>query len=53
YFTKTKAIALKRQLWTDNTSIIELKETETQDIDTLEDWTIAEMKFKLLNDPKT
>ena len=53
YFTKTKAIALKRQLWTDNTSIIELKETETQDIDTLEDWAIAEMKFKLLNDPKT
>ena len=53
YFTKTKAIAIKRQLWTDNTSIIELKETETQDIDTLEDWAIAEMKFKLLNDPKT
>ncbi len=53
YFVKTKAITIKKQLWTDNTSIIELKETETQDIDTLEDWAIAEIKFKLLNDPKT
>lgn len=35
------------KLWTDNTGVIIIKESEGQDIDTQEDWKLAEMKFKM------
>lgn len=41
---------IKNALFTDNTSSIVLKETEVQDIDTVSDWLLAEMKYKLLNE---
>lgn len=37
-------------IWPDNTGFIVLSEEEVQDIDSLTDWKIAEMKFKLLNE---
>ncbi len=37
-------------LFTDNTGAIELSELEVQDIDTLTDWKLAEMKYSLMAD---
>jgi N-acylneuraminate cytidylyltransferase len=50
YFFKTNEILKQRQLWTDNTGFIELKESEAQDIDTIDDWNLAELKYKLLSE---
>jgi len=41
-FLKTKA------LFTDNTGYIVISETECQDIDNIEDWEIAELKFRAI-----
>ena len=35
----------QKELFSDNTGYIELSEMEVQDIDTVEDWKIAEFKF--------
>ncbi len=40
---------IKDSLFTDKTASIILDETEIQDIDSLIDWQLAEMKYKLLN----
>jgi pseudaminic acid cytidylyltransferase len=40
---------IRQTLFTENTSSIILNEQEVQDIDTLIDWNLAEMKYKLLN----
>lgn len=48
YWTKSIVILLQKKLWTDNTTSIEISETKSQDIDTEEDWKIAELKYKLL-----
>jgi pseudaminic acid cytidylyltransferase len=45
YFFKTDTFLSTGKLVTDNTFAIEVPETEVQDIDTEEDWKIAEMKF--------
>jgi len=37
-------------IFTQNTGLVLLSEEEVQDIDTLTDWKLAEMKFKLLNE---
>lgn len=50
YWFKTKEILEKGKLWTDNTGVIVIKESEGQDIDTLEDWKLAEIKYKLLHE---
>lgn len=49
YFFKTEAFLSEKQFWTDNTSAIELSELEVQDLDTLIDWQLAEMKYSLLH----
>ena len=36
------------KLWTDNTGVVIIKESQGQDIDTLEDWKLAELKYSLL-----
>jgi pseudaminic acid cytidylyltransferase len=46
YWYRTDALLTKQQLWTDNAGIIELPESEVQDIDTLEDWKMAELKYQ-------
>jgi len=52
YWFKTAVLQEKGKLWTDNTGVIVIKESEGQDIDTLEDWKLAEIKYKLLNEKK-
>jgi pseudaminic acid cytidylyltransferase len=49
YFFKTEVIISNNKLWNENTGFIELKEMESHDIDTIDDWEIAEFKFKYLN----
>ncbi len=49
YFFKTSEIISSNRLWTVNTGCVELREIESHDIDTLDDWEIAEFKFKYLH----
>lgn len=44
-----KPARIKDTLFTDNTASIILDEDKVQDIDTLTDWKLAEMKYKLMN----
>ena len=48
YWAKTNILLKKKTFWTDNTTAIEISEQKAQDIDTLEDWKLAEMKYKIL-----
>lgn len=48
YMFKTEKIISHNRLWNDNTGFIELKEIESHDIDTIEDWEMAEFKYKYL-----
>ena len=49
YFFKISSLLSKKKLLTSNTGYIELSEIETQDIDNLVDWTMTELKYKMLN----
>ena len=49
YWIKTHALINERKFWTENTTAIEISEQTAQDIDTLEDWEMAELKYKLIN----
>lgn len=49
YWVKTKSVLADKTLWTDNSTAIEIKEQTVQDIDTFEDWKIAELKYKIIN----
>jgi pseudaminic acid cytidylyltransferase len=49
YWFNTAAIEREKKLFGDNTGIIKLDEIEVQDIDTITDWNIAEMKYKFLH----
>lgn len=48
YWFDVATLQKKQKLWTNNTGIIEIRESEGQDIDTAEDWKLAEHKFQLL-----
>ncbi|PCJ23207.1 MAG: pseudaminic acid cytidylyltransferase [Flavobacteriales bacterium] len=45
----TKMFQEKKQLWTDNTGLIVLDGMDAQDIDTMEDWKMAELKYQIKN----
>ena len=47
YWLNTTKFLANKQIWTQNTGAIILDEMEAQDIDTLEDWEIAEFKYQL------
>ncbi len=47
YFVKTKTFRVEFALWCKRTAPLILSELEVQDLDTLTDWQLAEMKFKL------
>lgn len=49
YFAKTKAFLSEKKLFMENTVSFEINPMSVQDIDTPEDWEIAEFKFKYLN----
>lgn len=47
YWFQADSLLINKQIYTNNTSYIEIPESEVQDIDTEEDWIIAEMKYKM------
>lgn len=47
YWFNTKVFLDQQKLWTDNTGVIQLSQMEAHDIDTEEDWRIAEFKYAL------
>lgn len=48
YWGRTDRFLKQKKLFSDNTLPIEVPESHVQDIDTLEDWKIAEMKYAIL-----
>jgi N-acylneuraminate cytidylyltransferase len=50
YWFNVYALVSGKNLFTGNSSSIEVRETEVQDIDSETDWRIAEMKYKLLHE---
>jgi N-acylneuraminate cytidylyltransferase len=53
YWFYTQRLMNSRKLWTDNTFGLEIDEIEMQDIDTLIDWKLAELKYELLQNLKS
>ncbi|MBX9830425.1 pseudaminic acid cytidylyltransferase [Candidatus Babeliales bacterium] len=49
YFMKSQSLLEQKQLFAKNTMAIKLSELEVQDIDSLEDWKIAELKYRVIN----
>ena len=52
YWMRVEAFQKSKVILTKNTGYIELSEMEVQDIDTVEDWAIAEFKYSLGKDKK-
>lgn len=52
YWFKSNKLLEQKKMWTDNTGVVILDEMQAQDIDTLEDWKIAEFKYKMMLDGK-
>ncbi len=48
YFVKTDSLVNEKTVWCKRTAPLILSELEVQDLDTLTDWQIAEMKYQLL-----
>ena len=48
YFFSVKEFLTNKKIFTENTIGIEMPESEVQDIDTLEDWKIAELKYAIM-----
>ena len=49
YFVKTKTLIEEKTVWCKHTAPFVLSELEVQDLDTLTDWQLAEMKYELLH----
>lgn len=49
YVAKVESFVQERTFWGKNTVGLVLSELEVQDLDTLTDWTLAEMKYKLFH----
>jgi N-acylneuraminate cytidylyltransferase len=49
YWIRTEALLEKKTLFTERTGLFVLKENQAQDIDTSDDWKIAELKYKALH----
>ena len=49
YFVKTKTLIDEKTVWCKHTAPLVLSELEVQDLDTLTDWQLAEMKYELLH----
>ena len=49
YWFNVERFMQSKRLFSDRTYPIEVPESEVQDIDTLEDWKIAEMKYRILH----
>jgi N-acylneuraminate cytidylyltransferase len=53
YWFNNRVLLNEKKLWTANTGAVILNEMEAQDIDTMEDWRIAEFKYKMMLNAKT
>ena len=49
YWFKTNNLFESKKIWTENTRVIKFSELEVQDIDNVDDWDLAELKYKSLN----
>jgi pseudaminic acid cytidylyltransferase len=49
YFFRYDSFVKKGDIWTDNTTAMEVNEMEAQDIDNETDWKLAELKYSLMN----
>lgn len=49
YFMKTAVMENEKTVWLKQTEPLVLSELEVQDLDTLTDWTLAEMKYSLIH----
>ncbi len=49
YFVKTNTLIEEKTVWCKHTAPLVLSELEVQDLDTLTDWQLAEMKYELLH----
>lgn len=47
YWIRTKDFLIEKEIFTNRTGYIELKEYEAQDVDTPEDWKMLEIKYKI------
>lgn len=52
YMSKVEYFIKYKTFWADNTAGLILSEMEVQDLDTLTDWQLAEMKYQLIRDYK-
>lgn len=50
YFLKVKPFLKTKAIWSDNMKGLVLSELEVQDLDTMTDWKLAEMKYRLLHE---
>ena len=50
YFSTVTNLHKNKSLWGNNTAPLVLSELEVQDLDTLIDWSLAELKYKLLHE---
>ena len=49
YFIKKDILQKEKSLFTSNSGVVELSQLEVQDIDTLDDWKNAEIKYTIIN----
>jgi N-acylneuraminate cytidylyltransferase len=52
YFIKTDVLLSEKSLTPPKTMAYIMNELEVQDIDTIDDWNIAELKYKLIKEKK-
>ena len=52
YWMSVESVKNKKTLFTDNTSSIVLNQLEVQDIDNIDDWEIAELKYERIQNSK-
>lgn len=52
YWLNTSSFLANKKIYSDNSGSIILNELETQDIDNLIDWELAQLKFKIINQTK-
>ena len=46
YWFEVQALKQKKRLWTDRSGALEISELDAHDIDSLEDWSVAEFKYR-------
>jgi N-acylneuraminate cytidylyltransferase len=52
YWIEIDSLYMHKRLWTEKSGAIIVSETMAHDIDTYEDWKVAEVKYKMLNEIK-